>query len=381
MLDGLGIREAFPIQALTLPDALAGRDVCGRAKTGSGKTLAFGIAVIQRSRRAAPGRPRSLVLVPTRELANQIVAALAPLARSRGLRLLPVYGGVSLVRQVSALRSRIDLVVATPGRMNDLLERGALSLDHVEQIVLDEADQMADMGFLPQVHRILERVPGPAQTLLFSATLDDAVSGLVRRYQRDPVHHEALPDPAEEHNIEERFVEVDPAKKAEATAELCRTSRRTLIFVRTTHGADRLCQQLAPHGVTAGRIHGRLSQPQRERELRAFTEGRTPVLVATNIAARGIHVDGVDLVIHYDLPEDHKTYIHRSGRTARAGAAGLVITLVLPHQRAEVQQLRRAVGASSGALAAPAAATARAARPPGAGRSNPRRRRGYPARG
>lgn len=340
VLHSLGIRDAFPIQALTLPDALAGRDVCGKAETGSGKTLAFGIPVIQRSRPAAAGHPRSLVLVPTRELANQIATALAPLARRRGLRVLAIYGGVSLVRQMQALRSKIDLVVATPGRLNDLLDRGALSLQQVEQVVLDEADQMADMGFLPQVERILGRVQGPAQMLLFSATLDDAVSTLVRRYQHDPVHHQVASATTTVERVEEKFVEVDLSAKVQVTADLCRSGGRTLVFVRTTHGADRLSKQLANLGVMAGRIHGRLSQSQRERELRAFMEGSTLVLVATNIAARGIHIDGVDLVLHYDLPEDHKTYIHRSGRTARAGASGLVITLVLPHERDEVRRLR-----------------------------------------
>ena len=344
VLERSGISEPFPIQAMTLPDAIAGRDVCGKAQTGSGKTLAFGLAVVQRTRRAQPRRPQSLILVPTRELANQVATVLAPYAGARNLRLSAIYGGVSMVRQIQALRAGLDLVVATPGRLNDLLDRGEVSVAEVEQVVLDEADQMADMGFLPQVERILRRIKGRPQTLLFSATLDDAVQGLVKRYQHDPVRHDVISATATVESLEQRFVAVAAADKVRLAASLVRDTARALIFVRTQRGAERLAKQLALEGVNVGRIHGRLSQSQRERVLAAFTAGTVPVLVATNVAARGLHVDDISIVVHYDLPDDYKTYIHRSGRTARAGASGQVVTLVEPQAAGDASRLQRAAG-------------------------------------
>ncbi|MSQ61129.1 MAG: DEAD/DEAH box helicase [Dehalococcoidia bacterium] len=340
VLTRAGITDPFPVQAATLPDALAGRDVCGKAETGSGKTLAFGIPVVQLARQARPGRPSSLILAPTRELALQITTVLTPYAAARGLRLLAVYGGVSMHRQIQAFRGVIDIVVATPGRLNDLLDQNAVAVSDVEMVVLDEADQMADMGFLPQVDRILRRLHGPAQTLLFSATLDDAVSVLVSRYQRDPVHHEIEQSTLTLDNVEQRFVRVTPENKIQTAAKLCRDVVRSLIFVRTQRAADRVAQQLEHEGVGAGRIHGGMSQPQRERVLRGFSAGTIPTLVATNVAARGIHVSGVDTVIHFDMPDDYKTYVHRSGRTGRAGASGLVVTLVLPHEERDAARLQ-----------------------------------------
>ncbi|MCC7365042.1 MAG: DEAD/DEAH box helicase [Dehalococcoidia bacterium] len=339
-----GITEPFPVQAATLPDAIAGRDVCGKARTGSGKTLAFGLPLLMRARRSEPKRPCALVLVPTRELASQIVDNLAPLAESRRLRIAPVVGGVSLFSQRQRLRVGVDIVVATPGRLHDLLERGDASVDDVRMVVLDEADQMADFGFLPQVRRILDRIPVRPQTLLFSATLDGEVDALVKRYQREPVFHEVVPEEDAGETMLHRFLGVSDEEKVRVTAAIAAGPERTLLFVRTQRSADRLARQLEREGIEAGVLHGGLSQPRRERALKAFADGTAPVLVATNIAARGIHVDGVDIVVHHDPPEDVKTYLHRSGRTARAGASGMVVTLVSPEQVGDVNLLRRQAG-------------------------------------
>ena len=339
-----GINQPFPVQALTIPDALAGRDVCGKAKTGSGKTLAFGIPLIQHTTTARSRRPRSLVLVPTRELANQVAESLAPFAEVRGLWLMAVYGGVSINRQISGLRQGVDLVIATPGRLNDLLERGDISLEDVSMVVLDEADQMADMGFMPQVERILKLIDRDAQTLLFSATLDGDIGKLVDRYQHDPVQHEVISDTVTVDTLEQRFIGVTSESKTGVTARILAGAERAIVFVRTTHGADRLVRVLEREGLRAGAIHGRKSQSQREKALDAFSKGRSPILVATNVAARGLHIDHVDLVLHYDPPEDAKVYLHRSGRTARAGEDGLVVTLVLPEQEREVYQIEREAG-------------------------------------
>ncbi len=339
-----GITAPFPVQVMTIPDALAGRDVCGKAKTGSGKTLAFGLPLLQQVERARSRRPRAIVLVPTRELANQVAEELAPLAGARGLWLTAIYGGVSMNRQIRALREGVEIAIATPGRLNDLLEREELSLSDVEMVVLDEADQMADMGFLPQVDRILGQIEGRPQTLLFSATLDGAVGVLVRKYLDDPVRHEVISETETVDTLEQRFIGVQPETRVEVTARICAGAHRAIVFVRTTHGADRLAKLLNREGLAAAAIHGRLSQNKRERTLRAFAGGEAPVLVATNVAARGLHVDGVDLVVHYDPPEDHKVYLHRSGRTARAGEAGMVVTLVLPEQEADVTSIERAAG-------------------------------------
>ena len=330
-----------PIQALTIPDALAGHDVCGKARTGSGKTLAFGLPLLERTSKSQPRRPKALILVPTRELASQIVDALRPLGQNRRVRVGAVYGGTSINRQADMLRAGIDIVVATPGRLNDLLERRALTLDETVTVVIDEADQMADLGFLPQVERILDQAPNRKQTLLFSATLDGAIGQLIRKYQRDPIHHEAIVPDEELPTMEHRFVGVDPIQKTQIAAAIAAGPERTIMFTRTQRGAERLERDLGRLGVEAGVIHGGLSQPRRERALHAFSTGRTRVLVATNIAARGIHVDGIDIVVHHDIPEDTKTYLHRSGRTARAGANGMVVTLVEPGQRGAINQLRR----------------------------------------
>ena len=339
-----GITEAFPIQALTIPDALAGRDVCGKAKTGSGKTLAFGLPLLDRTVKAEPKRPHSLVLVPTRELASQVHEVLAPLGRVKGLRVSAVYGGASMEAQTKALRKGADIVIATPGRLIDLSERGEISVAAVRHVVLDEADRMADMGFLPQVEWFLRRIEGPHQTLLFSATLDGDVEHLVRRHLRDPVRHEVESLSPTVDEMQHRFLKVHQMDKAKVAAAIARANTRTLVFVRTKRGADRLTEQLTKEGLRVGAIHGDLGQAQRERALRQFSEGKLPVLVATAVAARGIHVDAIDVVVHYDPPEDAKAYLHRSGRTARAGEAGVVCTLVLWDQELDVERIQKRIG-------------------------------------
>jgi superfamily II DNA/RNA helicase len=343
-----GITAPRPIQALTLPDALAGRDVLGRAETGSGKTLAFGLPMLTRlaAARAVPRSPtpRGLVLVPTRELARQVRDELAPLAAALSLKLLAVYGGAPIRAQVQALRRRTDVVVATPGRLTDLYRQGACSLDAVTITVIDEADHMADMGFLPQVTWLLDRVPAGGQRLLFSATLDHEVATIVRRYLADPARHTVTQSSATPARMDHQFRAVTATGKVAAAAELATGHRRVLLFVRTKHGATRLTRQLGRAGVRAGALHGNLAQNARQRALAAFSTGTVPVLVATDIAARGIHVDDVDLVVHFDPPAEAKGYLHRSGRTARAGAAGTVVTLVLPEQAAQVATLRRQAG-------------------------------------
>ncbi len=343
-----GFTSPFPIQTLTIPDALAGRDVSGKAQTGSGKTLAFGLPLIERTKTAKPRRPHAIVLVPTRELANQVAEELTPYAAARGLWLCAIYGGASMYRQIQALRQGVDIVIATPGRLNDLLERGEMSVSAVKNVVLDEADQMADMGFLPQVERILGQIEGETQTLLFSATLDGAIRTLVQRYQKDPVRHEVASNQATVDTLEQRFIGVTSDSKVEIASRICSSAKRVIVFVRTTHGADRLAEQLARTGLRAAAIHGRLSQSKRERTLADFSHGSVPVLVATNVAARGLHVDGIDVVIHYDPPEDHKVYLHRSGRTARAGESGMVVTLVLPIEERDVTGIERAAGIDVG---------------------------------
>jgi superfamily II DNA/RNA helicase len=340
-----GITTPRPIQAHALPDAMAGRDVLGRAETGSGKTLAFGLPLLIRTATARGERrarqPRGLVLVPTRELADQVHDELLPLAAVLGLRLLAVYGGVPLGRQAQELRRGTDVVVATPGRLLDLLGQQACSLDRVDIAVLDEADHMADMGFLPAVTSLLDRVPPGGQRLLFSATLDGQVDTLVRRYLSDPVRHTVAPTAA---RMDHQIRTVTATDKVAVAAELAGRPGRTLVFVRTKHRAARLARQLDRAGVRAGALHGNLAQPARTRALAAFTAGTVPVLVATDIAARGLHVDGIGLVVHFDPPTEAKAYLHRSGRTARAGAAGTVITLVLPEQATEVAGLQRRAG-------------------------------------
>lgn len=343
-LSANGITRPFPVQSLTIPDAMAGRDVCGMAQTGSGKTLAFGLPMIERTTTAKRRRPHSLVLVPTRELANQVADELAPLAASRGLWLCAIYGGASMVRQIRALHAGVDIVIATPGRLNDLLERGELTMDDVSFVVLDEADQMADMGFLPQIQRILDQIPEKPQTLLFSATLDGVAGSISRRYQQDPVRLEVVSDTPTVQTLKQRFIGVSYEDKLAVAARILAGAERAVVFSRTTHGADRLADQLDLDDRRALPIHGRCSQNQRERTLARFAAGDARVLVATNVAARGLHVDGVDVVLHFDPPEDGKTYLHRSGRTARAGADGLVVTLVLSDQVRDVVGVQREAG-------------------------------------
>jgi superfamily II DNA/RNA helicase len=345
VLADMGIETPFPVQALTVPDALAGRDVCAKAKTGSGKTIAFAVPLVQRIEADDNRRPRGLVLVPTRELALQVVNVFRPLAQPAGLRVVAVYGGTSLDRQVAAARKGVDIVVATPGRLIDLLQRGSLTLDAVDHIVIDEADRMADMGFMPQVEWILRRVgAGLVQTMLFSATLDGQVDGLVRRYLRDPVHHEVVDDTPTVEEMTHRFLAVHEMDRVKVAAAVARPVGRTLIFVRTKRGADRLVSQLRREQVDVAAIHGDLRQRAREEVLRRFTAGDLPVLVATDVAARGIHVDDVDVVIQFDPPEDHKAYLHRAGRTARAGQRGTVATFVLWNQVVEVERIQRRLG-------------------------------------
>ncbi|MEU4380564.1 DEAD/DEAH box helicase [Micromonospora echinofusca] len=331
-----GITTPFEIQRATMPDALAGRDVLGRGQTGSGKTLAFGLpllALVADRNRARPLRPRALVLVPTRELAMQVNDALMPLGKAVGVFLKTAVGGVPYDRQVDALRRGVEIIVATPGRLGDLIARGVCHLDDIEVTVLDEADQMADMGFLPEVTELLAKTPAGTQRLLFSATLDGDVDALVRRFMTDPVTHSTAPSTASVSTMDHHMLLIPPHDKFPVAASIAARDGRTMVFARTQLGVDRLVEQLAAVGVRAGGLHGGKTQRMRTRTLAEFREGRMNVLVATDVAARGIHVDGVTLVLHVDPPKDPKDYLHRAGRTARAGESGAVATLVLPKQR------------------------------------------------
>ncbi|KIF78011.1 hypothetical protein QR77_37730 [Streptomyces sp. 150FB] len=341
MLTSLGMNEPFPIQAATLPNSLAGRDVLGRGRTGSGKTLAFGLALLVRTagQRAEARQPLALILVPTRELAQQVTDALTPYARSLKLRLATVVGGMSIGRQASALRGGAEVVVATPGRLKDLIERGDCRLDRVNITVLDEADQMADMGFMPQVTELLDQVRPDGQRMLFSATLDRNVDLLVRRYLHDPVVHSVDASVGTVTTMEHHVLYVHGADKYATTTEIAAREGRVLMFLDTKHAVDRLTEHLLNSGVRAAALHGGKSQPQRTRTLAQFKTGHVTVLVATNVAARGIHIDNLDLVVNVDPPSDHKDYLHRGGRTARAGESGSVVTLVLPNQRREMTRL------------------------------------------
>jgi superfamily II DNA/RNA helicase len=339
-----GITEPFPIQELTIADALEGRDVLGKAKTGSGKTLAFGLPVLGRIGKAESRRPKALILVPTRELATQVTDALRPLGEVRDRKVRAVYGGVSMDPQVTALQKGVDVIVGTPGRLIDLLERKELSLEAVEVLVVDEADRMADMGFMPQVQKILYGITSPHQTMLFSATLDGAVKRLVDRYMHDPVSHEVGEDEPTVDEMDHVFLAIHQMDKVKVAAAIAKGANRTLMFMRTKRGADRLVSQLRREGVHAGAIHGDLRQGARERALADFMSGKVKVLVATDVAARGIHVDGVDVVIHFDPPEDEKAYLHRSGRTARAGESGVAVTLMLWNQENEIRVIQRRLG-------------------------------------
>ncbi|GAA2432914.1 DEAD/DEAH box helicase [Actinomadura vinacea] len=389
-----GVTEPFPIQAATLPDALQGRDVLGRGRTGSGKTLAFGLAMLARTagRRAEPGRPLALVLVPTRELAQQVTEALTPYAEAVRLRLATVVGGLSVNRQASALRRGAEIVVATPGRLTDLIERGDCRLGRVAVTVLDEADQMADMGFLPQVTRLLDQVPGDGQRMLFSATLDRDVDRLVRRFLHAPVTHSVDPPAGAVTTMEHHLLHVTEDDKHDTTASIAARDGRVIMFVGKKHAADRLTRKLTARGVQAAALHGGKSQSQRNRALEGFRSGTLTVLVATNVAARGIHVDDLDLVVNVDPPADHKDYLHRGGRTARAGQSGTVVTLVLPEQRRDMDRLMTAAGIRprttrirpgdaelariTGARTPSAAPVAAApAKPSGSGNTSPRKRK------
>ena len=340
-----GIAEPFPIQAATLPDALAGRDVAGKAPTGSGKTLAFGLAIAARaadSPRPEPRRPRALVLVPTRELAAQVQRELQALVdERRSGPVAAIYGGVGYGPQRRMLARGVSAVVACPGRLEDLVATGDIRLDHAELVVLDEADRMADMGFMPAVRRLVDLTPDNRQTLLFSATLDGDVDALVKRYQRDPAHHEVSGADDDGAEVSHLFWSVDRSERVRLTADIIGRTGPTIVFSRTRHGADRITRQLGQAGVKAVPIHGRRSQAQRDQALRAFTAGKAPALVATDVAARGIHVDGVACVIHFDPVDESKDYIHRSGRTGRAGAAGVVVSLVSDDTRKAVRTLQR----------------------------------------
>ena len=339
-----GITTPFEIQTLAIPDGIAGRDVCGKAKTGSGKTLAFGIPMIQRLSKAKPHRPTGLALVPTRELAVQVCKELEPLAATRGLVFEAIYGGSPIEKQIAALKRGVDFVVATPGRMIDLIQQEELSVADLEGVVLDEADRMADMGFMPQVEWILRRTEKKHQTLLFSATLDGMVGALISRYQTDPVTHEVESREVTVAEMEHRFLAVHEMDRVRVAARIVEASNKTIIFSRTKWGADKITGKLIDEGVTASAIHGDLRQSQREKALSDFQDGRIKCLVATDVAARGIHVDDVDVVIHYDPPSDAKTYVHRSGRTARAGESGVVVSLVLWDEELEIRKLMRRLG-------------------------------------
>jgi superfamily II DNA/RNA helicase len=373
-LAGAGILTPFPIQAATLPDALAGLDILGRGRTGSGKTLAFSIPLVAglADGHTLACHPRGLVLVPTRELASQVHAVLAPLAAAMNLTVTTIFGGIGQNPQVTALRNRVDIVVACPGRLADLIEQGHCHLDDVEISVLDEADHMADLGFLPVVRRLMEATPPEGQRMLFSATLDKAVDVLVRRFLSDPAVHSVDSAAAAPAAMVHHLLTVAPGDRVRVVAALAGGKNRSLVFTRTKHGAQKLARQLAGAGVPAAELHGNLRQGARERNLASFSSGTARVLVATDIAARGIHVDGIDLVIHADPPTEHKAYLHRSGRTARAGAAGVVITLQSPAQAGDVRVLMRQAGvAPLTASVSPGSALLRSIAGPSAGRTVP----------
>ena len=346
------LRVPFAIQTRSIPDALSGRDVLGRGATGSGKTLAFGLPMLTRlvGGERLRGMPRGLVLVPTRELAQQVHDAIAPLAQVLDLKVSAVYGGASMGRQIDQLRRGIDIVVATPGRLQDLIDQRECSLAGVQITVLDEADHMADLGFMPAVTALLDLTPTDGQRLLFSATLDRGVDKLVRSYLKDPAIHAVASADSTITTMDHRVYSVQHAAKVDIAAEIAARPGRTLFFVRTKHGADRLALQLRKVGVEAGAIHGNLTQNARKRALENFATGHARVLVATDVAARGIHVDNVDLVVHYDPPADHKDYLHRSGRTARAGASGTVLSFITSDQAREHQRLRERAGVEASAI-------------------------------
>jgi len=384
-----GITEAFPIQASAIPPALAGTDVCGRAPTGSGKTLAFGIPLAQRVTRARPRHPRALVLAPTRELAAQIETELRPLLAMRKRTVASFYGGVGFGPQLKALHRGVDVAVACPGRLADLVRRGNFVLDEVELVVIDEADRMADMGFLPEVKRILDQVRDDRQTLLFSATLDGDVDVLIRRYQQDPQRCEVETTTEQIDRTTHHFLDAKREDRIGMTAGFVSEHGSAIVFCRTKRGADRIAVQLQRAGVSAVPIHGGRSQSQRDRALASFASGGVKALVATDVAARGIHVDNIGCVVHFDLAGDHKDYVHRSGRTGRAGASGVVVSFVIDDEVTKVRTLQRALGipvhggGAHGSQGAPKPARNRSAsvrrngRPSNAGASGSRSFRGH----
>lgn len=343
-LSRTGITSPFEIQAATIPDALTGRDVLGRAPTGSGKTLAFGLPMVVRLEKAKPHRPTGLILSPTRELAEQIRRELDPLARERGRTVHAVYGGVGFDAQLNALRDGVDMLVACPGRLLDLIDQGEVKLDQVTIAVIDEADRMADMGFLPVVKQILDKSNSDRQTVMFSATLGKEVKVLTDRYQHKPVTHEVGEREPDMTRMSHRFIRVERSGKVALAAHEIRQHGQTIVFCRTRHGSDRVAKQLKAYGVKTGVIHGRRSQSQRDNALKAFVDNKVQALVATDVAARGIHVDDVDCVVHFDPPEDDKAYTHRSGRTARAGASGSVISFVTNEDLKDTKKLQRQIG-------------------------------------
>ncbi len=347
-LAAAGITSPFPIQTATLPDSLAGRDILGRGRTGSGKTYAFVLPLLARlaasPTKRRPNRPRALILAPTRELATQIDVAMAPLAKAVGLRTVTVFGGVGANPQISALRQGVDIVVACPGRLADHVQTGHANLDSVEITVLDEADHMADLGFLPVVRRLLDKTPARGQRMLFSATLDSGVDVLVKRYLSDPVTHSVDSARSLVTEMLHHVLHVAHDSRIPVLVDLTSAPGRTLVFTRTKHGAKQLARRLTAAGVPAVDLHGNLSQNARTRNLEAFSTGTAKTLVATDIAARGIHVDDVGLVVHADPPIEHKAYLHRSGRTARAGASGTVVTLMTDAQVSDVRNLTRKAG-------------------------------------
>jgi superfamily II DNA/RNA helicase len=341
-MDRRGISTPTLIQTMTIPDGLAGKDVCGKAPTGSGKTIAFGLVMVSRLKRAKPAAPTGLVLVPTRELAQQVCDEIDLLDASRTLRATAVFGGAGYGPQLRRIGSA-SVVVATPGRLEDLISRRDIDLRSVQIVVLDEADRMADMGFLPAVKKIMDRLPSTRQVLLFSATLDGAVSELISRYQRSPVRHDAS-TPGTEPDIEHVFEVTPKDKRIERIGELLAEHSQIILFCRTKHGSDRVARNLESEGNRCAVIHGNRSQAQRERALDDFRRGKARILVATDVAARGIHIDDVPCVVHWDPPDDAKDYIHRSGRTGRAGARGVVVSLVDPSQKRSVVRDMRSIG-------------------------------------
>ncbi|MEU9230081.1 DEAD/DEAH box helicase, partial [Streptomyces massasporeus] len=341
-----GVTTPFPIQAATIPDALAGKDILGRGRTGSGKTLSFGLPTLARlaGGRTEKHKPRAVILTPTRELAMQVADALQPYGDVVGLKMKVVCGGTSMGNQIYALERGVDVLVATPGRLRDIINRGACSLENVEVAVLDEADQMSDLGFLPEVTELLDQVPAGGQRMLFSATMENEISTLVKRYLSNPVTHEVDSAQGNVTTMSHHILIVKPKDKAPVTAAIASRKGRTIIFVRTQLGADRIAEQLCDSGVKADALHGGMTQGARTRVLEDFKKGYVNALVATDVAARGIHVDGIDLVLNVDPAGDHKDYLHRSGRTARAGRSGTVVSLSLPHQRRQIFRLMEDAG-------------------------------------